>query len=164
VTITATSAEIRAAGGLEAWSRKQAQEGSRPLLRPQPQHVRHGTQSRVSHSRAKGRLPSPGRSYRTEGMNKTEARYAEHLEGLMRAGHIVGWDYEGVKLRLAEKTFYTPDFLVICADGSVELHEVKGHWEDDARVKIKVAAKQKPWFTFVAVKAGKGGAWEYERF
>ena len=59
--------------------------------------------------------------------------------------------------------FYTPDFLVILADGRIELHEVKGHWEDDARVKIKVAAAQKPWFTFVAVKWVKGG-WEYERF
>jgi hypothetical protein len=26
------------------------------------------------------------------------------------------------------------------ADGQLQAHEVKGHWEDDARVKIKVAA------------------------
>ena len=43
------------------------------------------------------------------------------------------------------------------------LHEVKGHWEDDARVKIKVAATQHPWFRFLAVKAGKTG-WQYETF
>jgi len=52
---------------------------------------------------------------------------------------------------------------VIRADGGIELHEVKGHWEDDARVKIKVAATQHPWFRFLAVKAGKTG-WQYETF
>ena len=75
-----------------------------------------------------------------------------------RAAH-----HEAVKLRLADKTFYTPDFVVIRADGGIELHEVKGHWEDDARVKIKVAATQHPWFRFLAVKAGKTG-WQYETF
>lgn len=45
----------------------------------------------------------------------------------------------------------------------MELHEVKGHWEDDARVKIKVAAEQHPWFRFLAVRA-RGGVWEIERF
>ena len=53
--------------------------------------------------------------------------------------------------------------VVIRADGGIELHEVKGHWEDDARVKIKVAAIQHPWFRFLAVKAGKTG-WQYETF
>lgn len=48
--------------------------------------------------------------------------------------------------------------------GSLELHEVKGHWEDDARVKIKVAARMHPWFRFRAVKAARGGRWEYEDF
>lgn len=98
-----------------------------------------------------------------EGMNKTERLYAAHLEALKRAGTILGWAYEPVKLRLAAATFYTPDFLVIRADGAMELHEVKGHWEDDARGKIKVAAEQHPWFRFLAVRA-RGGVWEIERF
>ena len=111
----------------------------------------------------KARIPGPGRSYKGEGMNKTERLYAAHLEALKWAGTILGWAYEPVKLRLAAATFYTPDFLVIRADGAMELHEVKGHWEDDARVKIKVAAEQHPWFRFLAVRA-RGGVWEIERF
>ena len=96
-------------------------------------------------------------------MNQTEARYAGYLDGMRHTGEVVAWAYEAMKLRLADKTFYTPDFVVIRADGGIELHEVKGHWEDDARVKIKVAATQHPWFRFLAVKAGKTG-WQYEMF
>ena len=66
-----------------------------------------------------------------------------------------------VKLRLADKTFYTPDFAVMAGDGFMEMHEVKGFWTDDARVKIKVAADQYP-FRFIAFKAipkSRGGGW-----
>jgi hypothetical protein len=108
---------------------------------------------------ALGRLPAGT-------MNKTEARYAEHLEQLMRAGEILWWKFEGVKLRLADNTFLTPDFFVMTADRSLWCHEVKGHWEEDARVKIKVAAALFP-FRFIAVKprAQKtGGGWEIEEF
>lgn len=112
---------------------------------------------------AKGRLPAPGRSYSTEAMNQTEARYAGNLDALKHTGKVIDWKYESIKLRLADKTFYTADFFVLMADGSIEVHEVKGHWEDDARVKIKVAAKEYPWFKFVAVKAKKRD-WEYEYF
>jgi hypothetical protein len=42
------------------------------------------------------------------------------------------------------------------------MHEVKGFWQDDARVKIKVAASIYP-FKFIAVKKAKGG-WEREEF
>ena len=112
---------------------------------------------------SKARLPRNGRTYQTDAMNQTEARYAGYLDGMKHTGEVVAWAYEAVKLRLADKTFYTPDFVVIRADGGIELHEVKGHWEDDARVKIKVAATQHPWFRFLAVKAGKTG-WQYETF
>ncbi len=111
----------------------------------------------------RARLPRSGRSYRTEGMNQTETRYASYLESLKGTGEVISWAYEAVKLRLADRTFYTPDFFVIRADSSIELHEVKGHWEDDARVKIKVAARLHPWFRFLAVKAVKAG-WQYEYF
>ncbi len=73
-------------------------------------------------------------------MNKTEAAYAAHLEWLKQAGDVVWFRFEGVKLRLADSTFYTPDFAVMAVDGVLEMHEVKGFWEDDARVKVKVAA------------------------
>jgi len=96
-------------------------------------------------------------------MNKTEEAYEQHLELLKRAGEIRDYRFEGIKLRLANRTFYTPDFVVV-TDDQIELHEVKGFWEDDARVKIKVAAEIHPWFFFVAVKKAKGGGWAVEQF
>lgn len=98
-------------------------------------------------------------------MNKTEQAYADRLEALRAARQIQSWKFEAVKLRLADKTFYSPDFLVVDADGYVELHEVKGFWEDDARVKVKVAAEQFP-FRFLAVKkvSKAKGEWEFEEF
>lgn len=74
--------------------------------------------------------------------------------------------FEGIKLRLADNTFYSPDFAVMRADGQMELHEVKGYWRDDAKVKIKVAADQYP-MRFIAVKAlpkKQGGGWVVEEF
>lgn len=103
---------------------------------------------------------------KAEQMNSTEQAYAAYLEGLRMAGHIAAYWFEAVKLRLAKSTFYTPDFLVILPDGSLEVHEVKGFWEDDARVKIKVAADLYP-FRFVAMKKlpkRDGGGWQSEEF
>jgi hypothetical protein len=51
-------------------------------------------------------------------------------------------------------------------DGQMEIHETKGFWTDDARVKIKVAADMYP-FKFVAIKARAkkdGGGWAEEVF
>lgn len=94
-------------------------------------------------------------------MNRLESRYAARLRVLQAAEEILFWQYESIKLRIAAKTFYTPDFLVVNADGVVELHEVKGFWRDDARVKIKVAAEMFPFAFYAATHAGRD--WELER-
>lgn len=99
-------------------------------------------------------------------MNKTEQAYAAYLAQLQAVGGILWHKFEGMKLRLADNTFYTPDFAVMRPDGQIELHEVKGFWQDDARVKIKVAADMYP-FKFLAIKARakkSGGGWEVEEF
>ena len=99
-------------------------------------------------------------------MNKTETAYAAHLDALQFAGHVLWYKFEGIKLRLADNTFYTPDFAVMQSDGQIELHEVKGFWADDARAKIKVAADLYP-FRFIAIKAKAkrdGGGWDVEEF
>ncbi len=93
-------------------------------------------------------------------MNKLEAKYAAHLELRRRAGEIVYFAFESIKLKLADKTYLTPDFMVQLADNTLESHEVKGHWEDDARVKSKLAAKHHP-FRFICVTEEKG-RWIYE--
>lgn len=99
-------------------------------------------------------------------MNRTEAAYAAFLETLRSCGDVAWFRFEGMKLRLADNTFYTPDFAVMRSTGEIECHEVKGFWADDARVKIKVAADAYP-FEFIAVSPlskKAGGGWKVERF
>ena len=108
---------------------------------------------------AQGRL-------KTGEMNKTEQAYAAHLELLKAAGEVLWYRFEGLKLRLADNTFYTPDFAVLTRELVLECHEVKGYWQDDARVKIKVAAEMYP-FRFKAVRPlakKRGGGYDVERF
>jgi hypothetical protein len=99
-------------------------------------------------------------------MNKTEALYAAHLDAQALAGSILWFRFEAIKLRLADSTFLTVDFAVMVADGHLEMHEVKGFWQDDARAKMKIAADQYP-FRFIAVTAHSkkaGGGWTVEEF
>ena len=108
---------------------------------------------------ALGRLPKTNGAGR---MNKTEAEYARMLDAAQKAGEIQFWRFEAVKVRLADATFYTPDFLVLNAAGELELHEVKGVFVmDDARVKFKVCAEHFPARLVWAQKL-KGGAWSVE--
>lgn len=92
-------------------------------------------------------------------MNRLESRYAEHLGYQKLEGKVAYFMYEAISLRLADRTVYNPDFLLIMPDGSIEIHETKGFMRDDAAVKIKVAAKMFPWFTFKLVRLNKG-RWE----
>lgn len=108
---------------------------------------------------ALGRLPKGT-------MNKTEKEYADMLEAQKQAGDILWYTFEGMKFRLADNTFYTPDFIVLLSNNELEAHEVKGFWVDDARVKIKVAASMYPLRFIAASKKPKkyGGGWAIERF
>ena len=96
-------------------------------------------------------------------MNKTEARFAQHLELLQRAGEVLWWKFEHIKLRLADATFYDVDFFAVNSDSELVAYEVKGFWRDDAKVKIKVAQEIYP-FKFIAVTEIKGGGWKEECF
>lgn len=105
--------------------------------------------------RAIGRMPLGSR------MNKLEASYAERLRLLKHAGEIHEYLFEPLKLRLADNTYYVPDFLVLNGNCELELHEVKGHWEDDARVKWKATAEKFLFLRFVAVTFVRG-EWKFE--
>jgi hypothetical protein len=134
--------------------------GSRPAHTPA-----YRVEGESPRDAAKKALQALGR-LKSGAMNQTEKRYAEHLEERKRAGEIAWFGFESWKFRLADNTFYTPDFAVLLADGRLECHEVKGHWQDDARVKIKVAAYQHP-VRFIAVTAKPkkaGGGWQVEEF
>ena len=117
-----------------------------------------GAKSRIG-LQALGRL-------KTGTLNKTEQAYATLLKDWQQSGIVAWYKFEGLKLRLADNTFYTPDFAVMLANGQMELHEVKGFWQDDARAKIKIAADMYP-FRFVAVRPKPkkdGGGWATEDF
>ncbi|WP_230942436.1 hypothetical protein [Burkholderia stagnalis] len=113
-------------------------------------------QTPMQRMQALGRLPA-GR------MNKTEAAYADLLAARLHVGEVVEFKFESLKFRLADHTWYTPDFAVVLPDGTREIHEVKGRWTDDARVKIKVAAELFPHYLFIAIRRVKG-EWVRETF
>lgn len=109
--------------------------------------------------------------------NRVETAYEAHLKLLLLAGEIDNFWYEGIKLRLADNTFYTPDFLVAAKDGVIELHDTKGTtraanakgvkvekaWvEEDAKLKIKVVAEMFPFRTYIVFK-GSNGQWVKEQ-
>lgn len=113
----------------------------------------------------KTQLQALGR-LKTGEMNQLEAAYAALLEKRKQAGEILWYKFEGIKFRLADNTFYTPDFAVLLANSQLEAHEVKGFWQDDAKVKIKVAANTYP-IRFIAVRPlpkKAGGGWQVEEF
>jgi hypothetical protein len=97
-------------------------------------------------------------------MNKIEAAYDAHLASLEAAGEIAWRKFEGITLKLAPDTRYTPDFFVMMPDGFLECHEVKGFWQEDAKIKIKVAAAMFPFrFKSIMAKPKKdGGGWKVE--
>jgi hypothetical protein len=98
---------------------------------------------------------------KTGEMNKLEAAYDKYLQDRKERGEVAWYKFEGIKLRLADNTFYTPDFFVMLKNGELEAHETKGFMQDDARVKLKVAADMYP-FRFYLIKAKPkkdGGGW-----
>lgn len=101
---------------------------------------------------AKGRRPYA----RVKGtMTKLERSHAEGLELRKRAGEVLWWAYEGITLKLAPDTRYTPDFAVMLADGTLEIHETKGFMEEAAWVRLKLAAELFP-FRFILFQLKKG--------
>ena len=125
-------------------------------------------------SRFKGKVRGKAKG-QAVGPNKTEIAYGALLEERRVKGEILAYSYEPVKVRLADNTFYTPDYLVVAADYCLEFHEVKAawkdkktggykpHWESAGRVKIKVAVEQYPFFKFIAAAKTPTG-WMYEEF
>jgi hypothetical protein len=89
---------------------------------------------------------------KTGEMNRLESAYAQKLESDKAAGLVLWYRFEGVKLRLADATFLSPDFFVMTSTGELQAHECKGFMQEDANVKLKVAAATYP-FRFFLIKA-----------
>ena len=157
MTYSTPSREIQEAGGLQKWMAKAAQTPPPPRTVAKSATVRSTPQ-------AKGRRPKNRLvGYDADRMNKTETKYAELLETQRRAGKILFWRYESVKFRLADRTWYTPDFYIMRPDGTIEIHETKGWMEEDANIKIKTVAELFPEFLFVLVK-WSNNTWQFKRY
>lgn len=97
---------------------------------------------------------------RKRGMNRWEKAYANHLSQLEDLLQIETYWFEPMKLKLADGTYYTPDFGVM-RGGKLEFHEVKGFMREAARVRLNVAVEKFP-FPFYLVKKARIG-WSVNR-
>ena len=97
-----------------------------------------------------------------DGMNKLELAWSQMLDLQAHTKDIVRWKYQAVRLELATRTTYTPDFYVLLPDGRIRFDETKGFMRDDANVKIKVAAALYHEFEFRLITRQTkkdGGGW-----
>lgn len=115
----------------------------------------------VEQWRKRGGKARASRAKHTPGeMNKTERAYSELLD-TRKLIDVAAWWFESWTFKLAHDCRYTPDFAVLLRDGSIELHECKGHMEDDALVKLKVAARMLPFVVRLA-RIAEQGRWKIE--
>lgn len=100
-------------------------------------------------------------------MNRTEEAFDLYLDAQRMHGEVLWYRFEGIKLKLADNCHLTVDFAVMAADGVLEMIDVKGSpaiYSDDAKVKMKMAAKLFPFRFKVAFPIAKklGGGWRIE--
>lgn len=99
-------------------------------------------------------------------MNRTETAYSKHLDILKSLGDVLWWEFEAIKLKLADNTHVTPDFAVMNGAQELEFHDTKGSFamiEDDAWAKVKIADSKFPFrFFIVAPIDRKFSAWKVE--
>ena len=104
--------------------------------------------------------PRPTRipAYRSD----TERQYTEYLELLRRTGEIVNWFYEDSKWKLADGTYYIPDFMVVYKDKIVFVEikgYTKGRFGEKGVLKFKWCAERYKMFYWRLVQKNKGN-WE----
>jgi hypothetical protein len=103
-------------------------------------------------------------------MNRGEAMYSQYLAIRKQAGDIQDFWFEAITLKLAHDTRLTVDFFVMGNDCTLTCVDVKGkttskrkdgsrkakaYTQEDARIKLHVAAKLFP-FRFVTAYLDKG--------
>jgi hypothetical protein len=94
------------------------------------------------------------------GQNKTEAKFDAILAGMKRQGVVSHYDFEALKVRVAKRRWYTPDFDVWLDDNRFCFIEIKGAFiREDGMLKLQVAAEHSPWPFYLAVY--KDHAWSF---
>jgi len=88
-------------------------------------------------------------------LNKLELAWL----AVLRADITLAWvGVHALTFKIGDDCRYTPDFIALNLDGELIAYETKGFMRDDARVKLKVAARMFPFVGFVLVER-KAGAW-----
>jgi hypothetical protein len=95
--------------------------------------------------------------------------YAQHLELARRAGEILYWEFEKIKVRIGYRCWFNVDFFIQFADGHFELHDTKGaqtrksgttyRAEDDAIVKARALGSGKFPIPIYFIYKGEHGEW-----
>lgn len=113
--------------------------------------------------------PSPV-SHKRGAMNKTETVFSQFLDIQHKAGLITWWEFQPMTFKLASDCRFTPDFVTL-RDGVFTMIDTKGSkrkksdgsvtfWaEEDAKIKIRVAARQFPFFRWVICHPLPNGEW-----
>ena len=105
-------------------------------------------------------------------MNRIEAEFAAFLEiqkrggdsGVLKGWTVLDYKFEAMRLKLAERTTYTPDFIVTFSGNAMMLIEIKGpHVYDDSLVKYKVASEMYPAFKWAMWRKDKAKGWHQWR-
>jgi hypothetical protein len=88
-------------------------------------------------------------------LNKLESAWL----AVLRADITLAWvGVHALTFKIGDDCRYTPDFIALNLDGELIAYETKGFMREDARVKLKVAARMFPFVGFVLVER-KAGAW-----
>jgi hypothetical protein len=130
------------------------------IIRRAQEHAAFAERSEVVREHLEVEPPKPKRAKAADGMNKTELAFAQALGRNILVEPYHEWAREPVKVRLAGRTWYTPDFGVWFPYGPepFTLIEVKGFMRDDAAVKLKVAAAKYPaWRWLLVFRDGQHG-------
>lgn len=150
-------ADIAAAGGYERWHEQATRAANaHPVKLPVlgGDKAQNGDKYGQTTKNASSGQKSGKTAHARGEPNVTESRYRnEFLIPRILNGEIASCVFEGKTFELAHRCTYTPDWWVTLADGSHEAHEVKGAmvW-DDARVKLKVAARMNAEVKFVLAR------------
>jgi hypothetical protein len=97
-----------------------------------------------------------------DGLNKTERRFRDRLQGSLEARRIRRYLREPLKFRLGGRCWYCPDYLVLGDPHrpAPACCEVKGWLREDAAVKIKVAAHMYPEFRWLLIYYERKQGWQ----
>ena len=93
-----------------------------------------------------------------DALNKTERAFLAWLRA--KPGQYRNIGIQNIRLGLAYRCTYRPDFTAMTPDRGFVLFEVKGPYvREDSWVKLKTAARLYPWWVFIKAQKQADGHW-----